>query len=238
MHMPAATVFATLALAAASVPAAANCPQPFTATFAVEWHGMRAGTSTLQLTRNGPTEYTYQSRNSARGIFRIALPDTITQTSHFSFVGGRVIPSTYVGEDGSSGTRRDVSLSFDWEARVVTGVSEDKPVHQPLEPGVQDSLSVQVALMCELAAGRSPESFLLIDKDEIKEYQYRHERDETIETAMGRLETVVYTSRRAGSSRVTRLWIAPSLGYLPVRAEQVKRDKRELQLQIRSLERG
>ena len=234
----AAALFAVLAMASAAASDGTDCPQPFTVTFAVEWRGMSAGTSTLQLTRKSPTDYTYESRNSARGFFRLAVPDTITQTSHFSIMDGNVIPAKYVGDDGSSATNRDVSLNFDWNAKQVTGIAEDKPVSQPLEPGVQDSLSVQIALMCALAAGDSPKSFQLIDKDQVKEYQYTHEGDATIDTPVGKLDTVVYTSQRIGASRVTRLWIAPSLGYLPVRAEQRKKGKRELQLTLRALERG
>jgi hypothetical protein len=216
---------------------AADCPQPFKITFGVEWHGMNAGTSVLELTRQGPMEWTYKSSNTARGLFRLALPDTITQVSTFKIENGRVVPLKYVGDDGSSDTNRDVSLTFDWDAHKVTGTAENKPVDQPLTPGVQDSLSVQVALMCALASGNTPTSFRLIDKDEVKEYQYTREGEAKLDTAVGKLDTVIYRSQKSGSSRATRLWIAPSLGYLPVRAEQVKRDKRELQLTIRAVER-
>jgi hypothetical protein len=198
---------------------------------------MSAGTSVLELTRNSATEWTYKSSNTARGLFRIALPDTITQVSHFKIESGAVIPLTYVGDDGSSDTSKDVSLKFEWGAHKVTGTAENKPVDQPLTTGVQDGLSVQIALMCALASGDVPASFRLIDKDEVKEYQYTREGDAKIDTAIGKLDTVIYRSQKAGSSRATRLWIAPSLGYLPVRAEQAKRDKRELQLTIRALER-
>jgi Protein of unknown function (DUF3108) len=231
-------VAASTAFAADSATAGAvTCPQPFKATFAVDWHGMSAGTSTLELTHEGGNRYTYSSSNTARGFFRLAIPDTITQISHFTLENGKVIPATYVGDDGSSDTGRDVSLQFDWAEQRVTGTAEDHPVSQPLEPGVQDSLSVQIALMCELAQGRSPASFQLIDKDEVKEYQYTREGEASLATSIGKLDTLIYKSQRKGSSRYTRLWIAPSLGYLPVRAEQAKRDKRELQLQIRSLDR-
>ncbi len=216
---------------------AAECPRPFVGKFSVEWHGLNAGTSTLELIRHNATEYTYKSSNSARGIFKLALPDTITQTSDFTIVDGGVRPSMYVGDDGSSDTSRDVSLKFDWAAHRVTGTAENKPVDLPLVDGVQDGLSVQIALMCELARGHAPESFKLIDKDEIKEYQYTREGEARLDTAIGPLDTVIYKSQKAGASRYTRLWIAPSLGYLPVRAEQAKADKRELQLQILSLER-
>lgn len=216
----------------------ASCAQPFKVTFDVEYRGMGAGTSTLQLVRKGANEFTYTSSNVARGIFRLAIPDTITQTSDFSIVDGKVRPTTYVGDDGSDDTGRDVSLKFDWEKNRVTGISEDKPVDQPLVPGVQDSLSVQIALMCALAAGETPKTFQLIDKDEVKEYLYTHEGKATLDTPVGKLETVVYTSQRPGASRVTRLWIAPSLGFLPVRAEQIRKGKRELQLSVRTVNRG
>jgi len=239
---PVATLGALLSLSCAvSFPANAeptSCPQPFTVTLDVEWHGMNAGTSTLQLKRNSATDYTYTSSNKASGFFKLAIPDTITQTSNFTIVDGKVRPGTYVGDDGSSDTDKDVSLNFDWKKNLVTGTAENKPVSEQLEPGVQDSLSVQVALMCALAAGQSPKSFQLIDKDKIKEYQYRREGDATLDTPVGKLDTVVYTSQRVGANRLTRLWIAPSLGYLPVRAEQLRKGKRELQLKVSAVERS
>ena len=233
------TFAALLALCVAPLASAAatDCPQPFKITMAVEWHGMNAGTSVLELTRNSPTDFTYRSTNNARGLFRIALPDTITQVSHFQIVNGEVRPLTYVGDDGSSDTSRDVSLKFDWDAHRVTGVAEDKPVDLTITPGVQDDLSVQIALMCALSAGQAPQSFKLVDKDEIKEYQYTREGQENVDTPVGKLDTVIYRSQKKGSSRATRLWIAPSLGYLPIRAEQAKNGKRELQLTMRAVER-
>ena len=232
------TASAASAFAAESAaPDAAMCPQPFKATFAVEWHGMNAGTSVLELTHQSANEYTYTSKNTARGFFRLAVPDTVTQTSHLVIEDGQVRPVSYVGDDGSSDTDRDVSLKFDWTAKRIAGTAENRPVDLPLEPGVQDGLSVQVALMCELARGHSPASFKLIDKDEVKEYQYTREGEAKLDTSLGKLDTVIYRSQKQGSSRYTRLWIAPSLGNLPVRAEQAKRDKRELQLMIRAVER-
>jgi hypothetical protein len=222
----------------ASAPASANCPQPFKVTFDVEWRGMGAGTSTLQLVRKSATEYTYTSSNVARGIFRFAIPDTVTQTSDFTIVDGKVRPSIYVGDDGSADSDRDVSLKFDWTTNRVTGIAENEPVDEALTPGVQDSLSVQIALMCALNAGQSPKSFLLIDKNKVKEYQYTHEGNASLDTPEGKLETVIYTSQREGANRLTRFWIAPSLGYLPVRAEQVRKGKRELQLRLKAVERG
>jgi hypothetical protein len=233
---PAAAQSETQPATSASQPAI-DVPQPFVAVYAIEWRGMGAGTSTIELTKTGPGAFRYQSRNHARGIFKIALPGTIMQTSDLTVAGEEVRPLVFTADDGSSSTERDVNLKFDWNAKRVTGTAENKPVDLPLEPGVHDPGSVQIALMRELAAGRSPTSFMMIDKDEVKEYEYKREGEESIDTALGKVDTVIYTSQRTGSTRMTRLWLAPSLGYVPVRGEQMRKGKREFTLQIRMLTR-
>jgi hypothetical protein len=228
----------TLAIAQTGTPPpASEIPQPFRATYGIEWRGMGAGISTIELTKTSPNSFRYASRNTARGLFRIALPDAITQTSELSIVDGKVVPQSFRADDGSSDTARDVDLKFDWSAHQVTGTAEDEPVSVSLHDGVQDAGSVQIALMRELAAGRSPRTFMMIDKNEVKEYQYTPEGEAQIDTALGKLDTVIYTSQRTGSTRLTRLWIAPSLGYIPVRAEQIRKGKREFTMQIRKLDR-
>lgn len=226
-----------LLIALPSLAGAQQPPEPFVATYNVEWKGMSAGVSTLELKKAESGIYTYHSRNLARGIFKIAFPDAITQTSTFELKNGTVVPLTYVSEDGSSKTDKDVSLQFDWAAKRARGTAEDKPVDAPLQPGTQDALSVQIELMKELTAGRSPTHFWLIDKDEAKEYEYTRERTETVNTALGKLETVVYSGKRPGSNRFTRFWLAPSLGYLPVRAERRKGDRLDFSLAIKDVKR-
>lgn len=219
-----------------SVAAHAQPPEPFIATYTVEWKGMGAGVSTLELLRSPSGTYEYRSKNLARGIFRIAFPDAITQTSKFTIgPNGDVVPQTYLSDDGSKKTDRDVSLTFDWPNQRVRGTAEDKPVDTALKPGTQDALSVQIQLMIELAAGKSPTKFWLIDKNEPREYHYTRERTETVDTALGKLETVVYKSQRTGSDRFMRFWIAPSKGYLPVKAERRRGDKLDFSLKIRDV---
>jgi len=215
-----------------------QAPQPFTATYTVEWKGMSAGISTLELARDDSGGYIYRSKNLARGIFRVAFPDAITQTSTFDVKGGTVIPRKYESDDGSKKTDRDVSLTFDWDAKRARGTAEDKPVDAPVKPGTQDALSVQMQLMMELAAGKSPTSFWLIDKNEAKEYQYTREKTESVDTPLGKLDTVVYKSQRTGSDRFMRFWLAPSLGYVPVKAERRRGDKLDFGLKIKDLKKS
>lgn len=232
-------MYAAFALLAMSAALASSEPalQPFTATYAVEWRGISAGQSVLELKKTGEDTYTYSSSNQARGLFRLAFPDAITQVSKLRIKDGQVQPLSYEVDDGSKSTERDVRLQFNWDTKRVTGTAENRPVDVELISGVQDGLSVQIALARELIAGNSPESFLLIDEDEIKKYRYTREGTETLNTPLGKIETVIYSSQRDGSNRVTRTWLAPSLGYLPVRAVRKRGDKVDFTLNIRSVQR-
>ena len=80
-------------------------------------------------------------------------------------------------------------------------------------------------------------TYFMIDKTEIKEFVYDAEPASRIRTALGELDTVVYASHRPGSDRITRIWLAPALGFTPVQAERRRGSKLEWSMQIRSLRR-
>lgn len=228
-----------LALCALTVSTnAAESLQPFHARYGIIWRGFNAGTTELELKRDAGDQFVYVSRANARGLFRAFFSDEITQTSWFSLVENRVRPLRYRADDGSDDTERDITLEFDWPANRARGTAEDKPVDVALEPGAQDAMSIQMALMRDLLAGNKPSKYRLFDKDKIKEYTYTLEGEARVTTALGELDTVIYRAQRAGSKRVTRMWYAPSLGFVGVRGEQLRDGKREWQMEIRSLDRG
>ena len=229
-----------LALAAAgafSAPAAmadAVDLKPFKATFTAEWKGMTAGTSTLELSRAGQDTYSYTSTSNARGIFRMAFSDTLTQRSTFRLQDGVVQPISFRGIDEKD---REIRLDFDWAAMRVTGVAKDHPVDLALNAGAQDAMSLQIHILRSLATGKVPPTISMIDSDKLKEYELALEGNARLTTALGELDTVIYTSRRANADRLTRTWVAPALGYLPVRAERIRGKKVEFTLLIESVDR-
>ena len=211
--------------------------KPFTATFEVVYRGMNAGTTTLELSPEGGDRWRYVSRANARGVFRLALSGEIRQTSQFTLGASGPRPIRYVADDGTEDIKRDIRLDFDWKAGRVRGTAEAQPVDLAVRDGLQDGMSVQIALMRALAAGERPKRFFLIDKDEIKEYVYEQEGVARIKTAAGELDTVIWSSRRPNSDRVTRVWYATDLGYTPVQAERRRADKVEWTMRLKALKR-
>ena len=216
---------------------AAASLQPFKAAYMLEWKGMDAATASLELTHQADGQWSYVSRNNARGIFRAVFPGELTQVSRLRVEAGGVRPLSYRGDDGSSDKAKDIALDFDWARRRVTGTAERKPVDLEVHPGVQDVMSVQIALIVDLMAGRQPSGYTLVDKDKVKDYVYAGEGKARVATTLGTLETVIWASHRPNSDRVTRVWYAPSLGYLPVKAERRRGSKLEWSMRLVSVQR-
>lgn len=212
--------------------------RPFVVVQSVQWKGLNAAVSTLTLTQNGPDRWTYSTKSEGRGLARLLLPGDITQTSQFTIVDGAARPEHFRGDDGSSDDSKDVSFDFDWVRNRVTGVAERKAVSLELRSGIQDDLTAQITTMLELArGGRLPPSFWVVDNNEFKEYLYRQEGTARLQTAVGALDTIIVSSQRKGSPRTIRTWFAPSLGYVPVKAERTRAGKLEFSMAIRSIQR-
>jgi hypothetical protein len=228
-----------LSLAAmVSATAAAQTPsepgiQPFVAHYEASWKGISVGTSDIELTRGTePGHYLYTWTITARGIFRIAYRDDLMQRSWLEMIGEHVRPQKYRGKQGS----QTVELNFDWHDKRATGLSEGKPVDIKLPDGAQDVMSIQVEVMLDLKNGNLPTTFPIIDKDQLKDFNYTNEGTAKIRTAIGELDTIIVTSQRAGNNRVLRMWFAPSLGFVPVQAERSRDGKVEIAMRVKSVD--
>lgn len=245
---PLARVFAVCAialgaLARAQAPASADEPahgaselKPFAATYNWIWHGMTVATSTLHLEHQEGDKWVYSSKSEPRGIGRF-FSERPVQESVMEVTSAGVHPLTYKADDGTSSTKRDANVQFDWEHGRVTGVYEDAKVDMPIPPGIQDDLSVQIALMVELLRDHTPDKFSLLSGNSVREYRYARDGEETLTTPAGTLQTVIFSSSKQYSPRVTRFWCAPSLGYIPLRVQQKRQDDIEWTMEIQSVKR-
>jgi hypothetical protein len=197
---------------------------PHLARFAVKYRGMEAGTSEIRfepLVGVGEARYRFTNRSTPHGLAALFLPGVITQRTTFAMGPDGLRPLDYSLEDGGKSTARDVRLAFDWTRGRVTGVAENQPVDLALANGTQDALTVGLQVRWLLQQGRSPQRLVMVEKTKAKDYDYAFEKRERLQTALGPVDTVVWSSRRPGSDRVTRTWYAPAYGYVAVKAEQV-----------------
>jgi Protein of unknown function (DUF3108) len=224
-----------LGILAAAPVGADSALTPFVAEYDVRYGRMAVGTSRTELAESNG-HWSLESTSTASGFARVIASGTLRQRSEFDLLDEGPRPRRYTFDDGTGRTSRDIALEFDWQAGRVRGTAEDAPVDLATVAGLQDAASMQALVLTRLRAGREPGTIAMIEKDKVKYYRYTLLRRETIKTAVGDVETVVYRSARDGSDRETLTWHAPKFGFATVQAEQRIDGKRGFQTYIRRIQ--
>jgi hypothetical protein len=224
-----------VAVAQADVPAL----HPYVATYAVSYRGIEAGTISMHLTRDANTNrYIFETRANPSMLARLVVGRDAVERTIVEPTADGIRPVQWHLEDGKNGKDGDGDLTFDWSANKVTGEYEGKPVDLPTQPGLQDRLSIQLAVTAALAQGREPTSIVMVNGDKTRDYSYTRGANAQVDTKIGKQDTIIYESTRPGSNRVSRMWHAPALQFLPVRAEQIRKGKVETVMELVSIEQG
>ena len=239
-HAPAWLAAGLLAVLAAQPVAAREEPaglQPYKARYAASYRGIGGGDIENGLRRGAaPGEWTYESRAHPNLLGSVAVSSKARERGVMRITAEGVRPLAFDFDDGTDAAK-DVRITYDWSAGRARGETQGRPFELELAPGTQDTASVQAAMMVELLAGRAPQGFSIIARGKLRQYRYWSEGREKITTPYGEFDTVVWANQREGSDRLTRVWHAPALGYVPVQAVQYRKGKAESRLRLVRLER-
>lgn len=225
------TVLLVIALAAPAA-FAAPVPSPYTASYSVKYRGISAGLLHFELRAEEPGRLVFQTRPEPGLFARAFVGPKGIERSVMQIDEHGIRPLTWFVDDGRSGQREDADLVFAWDKGVVRGTMKGEAVERPTEPGLQDRLSVQIAAMTALLRDDEPGTIPLLAEKENRNYEYTRVGTQRISTFAGEFDTVVYESTRPGSSRLSRVWHAPDLGFIPVRAEQLRNGRVETVMEM------
>lgn len=158
------------------------------------------------------------------GVSRIITNGRMEVSSEFTTDADGVKPVSFHEVDTIK-DEPEVRLSFDWTTNIASGTVGEDDVTIELEGISHDNVSIQYALMHDLLNGGAQETYVLFDVDKMRVAHVRNIGTKTIKTKAGSYEVVGIQHQKEGSSRVTTLWCAPALGYLPVVIEQHRKKK-------------
>jgi len=216
---------------------AAGPIKPFEASYAFIWSGFTAGVSTFSLKQDSDQQWTYTSRNQPHGLARLYSKASWTLSSQMTIGPDGVRPLVYKAADPDNGAIKG-EVRFDWGANRATGNAEGKNVDLALRPGVQDDLSMQIAMINALSNDQVPKGISVFDVNGIRDYEFERVGAETLHTPVGDIATIIYRSHKANSSRSNRYWLAPDYGYVPVQVEQQNKGEVQWTMKLRSITRN
>lgn len=231
---PARSAAALLLLAALPALAGGNrlpAPlAPFEAEYRVGNGSMRVGRTLLRLEPHA-RGWRYESVTEAEGLLALFVDGPVVERTLLEAHGDGLRPLQYRHREPDGDTR----VRFDWAAGEARADTPDGARTIPLEPGTRDQFSAMLAVMQALAAGDTEVRFPGIDDEGEREpLVFVAEGRETIEVPLGRYDTVRVRRIRDGK-RSTVTWLAPELGWLPVRVEQRKRGDLVARLELTAL---
>ena len=212
---------------------------PFEAVYEVGNNLIKAGTAKLSLTRNNDL-WTYTLKTSPRGVLKLAGKGKIEEQSTFRIQreDGELLiePQTYRFRQDNE-KRRQVDATFDWQNRTMThsyrGIEETETFDEP----VIDRLSATLLMMNLLRHGFESAELQVFDTGRMKSVAFNNIGMETLDTPLGEIETFrVINNKVDDDVRRTTTWFAPSLDYIPVKIEQLKRGKLVARLNLLRLE--
>ncbi|MDH3622043.1 MAG: DUF3108 domain-containing protein [Gammaproteobacteria bacterium] len=119
----------------------------------------------------------------------------------------------------------ETNIRFDWTTNRASGTVGDDAVDLQLEGLSHDNVSIQYELMHDLLNSGPSDTYVLFDVDKMRVANVRNVGKKTIKTKAGSFEAVGIQHQKVGSSRVTTLWCARELGYLPIVIEQHRKGK-------------
>jgi len=213
--------------------AADTFPLPFAAEYEARYGGFRARAErSLEIQESG--QYHMTTHLALRLLGKTISAITEQSQVTFDAENGFIFPDAYSFEQTGLG-KRYRAISFDWNNAVATVLIEENSRDITLEGKVTDNLSAYLELHRQLVAGEKEIRFQGIDKDEVEEFRYEVQAEESIETPLGIFDAVrVARIRPPGSDRSTTMWFARDWGYLLLKLVQEEPGSSRINLSLRN----
>lgn len=217
------------ALALFSLPALAAELKPFSASYTADWKQLPvSGTASrsLEAVDNGLWKLSFQAS---------MLVASLSEESTLRVENSALLPQTYLYERSGLGKSKKIEQDFDWNAKQVLGSDRGNPIRLPLNRGLLDKSTYQLALQYDVAAGKKSMSYQVVDGDEVETYDFRVLGEEVVSTQVGSVDAIKVERVRdpTQSNRKTVLWFAKDWNYLLVRLHQVEKDGKEYQIMLK-----
>jgi hypothetical protein len=159
------------------------------------------------------------------GMSRMFARGTIEETSSFDTAPTGVKPREYVSIDTLSRDKENVRVSFDWQTGEARGTVNGSEVVSIIEGIAHDRISIQYEVMHDLLNSVASDKYTMFEIDRLRPVNVRTIGKRRVDVPAGEFDVIGIQHQAEGSKRVTTLWCARELDYLPVIIEQHRKGK-------------
>ncbi|MES9990566.1 MAG: DUF3108 domain-containing protein [Candidatus Thiodiazotropha sp.] len=193
--------------------------KPFSASFSVKRNVMPLGELSLEFSLSEQGAYIYRAHTQPGMLAGWFSAGEVIEESRGELHQGSIQPSHYSYRDQDD-EEESASLEFDWGSGEVHTTSGGVRWSQPIARETQDRLSQQLLVRLHLAQGRRQITYQVADGGKIKQYHFRVEGEDQIDTPYGEMRCLRVERSKGTRKPDYTIWFAPQLDYLPVRIER------------------
>jgi hypothetical protein len=213
----------------------ASLPPEYNAVYSLHKFGMHAAEATSSLQKQQDGSWLYRSQTETRGLISVFRKDRIIEQTVLKEISGKIKPVSYQYTHKGGKKNRDRSILFDWNSLSANAITSGNRSTLAINPESIDSFSLQLKLMHDLETGKRPLIYHVINKGKASDYEFEILGNEKIETDAGDFNTVKLKRSRQDSKRVTIMWTASELHFLPVKIQHIEPDGSQFTLLMKSV---
>ena len=169
--------------------------------------------------------YSYEIITRPSGFWRVIIDGSIREKSTFVFNDGLVQSKTYELTDTIRSKPRQSLAIFDWDNLLLSGNYKDRKFELPLNIDVIDRATLQIAIIANNQGPNLSSDYYILDRDKVLKVQVNKKDTVNVPVPFGDFETIEIQHRSEQSEITNSLWLAPELGYIPVKIAQKKDGK-------------
>ena len=183
------------------------------------------GTLRAKLKNNNGT-YIYTLKTEPTGFWKLIANGSINESSQFEIVDGEIRSINYRLNDTIRRNPRESVVDFDWSKKTIQGFYKDRMIDFYIERRILTRILLQIEIMHQKQRNNLEDSYLIIDKDEIKEIEITSSNSgKKISVPFGSYEVFEVSHRSKNSNRINTFWLAPDLDFIPLKLEQTEGNK-------------
>lgn len=207
-------------------------PSPLTpqhAEYQVNYGNIELGKARYQLPVAEGNVYQYRFDSY---VSLLVLSDRRNIRSDFTLEGNQLTPMRYTHNRKGTGPEYQEQAAFAKGQSVVHSRYKDERAQLPYTNILYDPLMVQLQFRLDMVQGKKNLHYSMVKEGRIDEYDFHIIGKERMNIDSGSYETIKFEVVRESKKRQTFFWMAPDLGYLPIRLTHFEKGSKQLDIKL------
>ena len=202
---------------------------PHNAEYNVYYGSIHLGKARYQLpaSDNGFYHYRFDS-----DVSLLMLSDVRNISSEFQLVDGKLKPIRYMSKRTGTGSDFNEQTVFAAGQGVIHTIYKDEREKIDFADDILDPLMVQLQFRMDMYNRPDKLHYKMVKDKELDDYEFKIVGKELVTIDSGSYQTIKIEVVRTSKKRQTFFWMAPDLGYLPVRLSHFSKGSKQLDIKL------